>query len=161
MSWDKYPFIPDPKAGRKVVIFYYNQDAPAIGDIKWIFGNDYKMWGLIGPAGALSLEYPNCSTLYPTKGKSLILPDSPKYCNVDTDQGKYAINYNLLNNQKISLTVSSNQFNSAPESGKDYVTMAFYSFIPGYEPNDYGTRIVGVDKTKYYFEGIKENLNPL
>ncbi len=161
LSWDKYPFIPDPKAGRKVVIFYYNQDAPAIGDIKWIFGNDYKMWGLIGPAGALSLEYPNCSTLYPTKGKSLILPDSPKYCNVDTDQGKYAINYNLLNNQKISLTVSSNQFNSAPESGKDYVTMAFYSFIPGYEPNDYGTRIVGVDKTKYYFEGIKENLNPL
>ncbi len=166
-DWQDYPFVPVKfkhlASGQEVpnnwhvVVFYYNQDAPVTDDIFWIdlAGNAaYKSWGLIAPGG-LKIKYPNClGSNYQTGGAALILPDGPNECSaLAGNHASYGLNWNQLEDNHLLLEVVDDNFlNSVPVANQDYVTLAFYAYQPGYEPNNYGIKLVATDKTKYYFQ---------
>ena len=37
-------------------------------------------------------------------------------------------------------------------SGEDFITLAFYAYQPGYEPNNRGLGLIAIDKQRYYLE---------
>ena len=168
LSWDKYPFITTnfnhlgskqpPVHNWHVVIFYFNREAPTTGDLFWISYKQsdlYRSWGLIAPNG-LRVKYPNCKSTI-TKGSSLILPDKEGDCEALSDNHpSYSHIFSGLASGSVTLEALSENFSSAtPVLGQDYITLAYYAFQAGYEPNNYGLRLVSVDSVKYY---LQENL---
>lgn len=163
LSWNDYPFIPqifkfsdvDISNMWKSVIFYFNQDAPITDDLLWYdyLNNMYYGggWGRAMP-GALKLTYPSC-TLWPTQSTALILPGGCSALAGGTSA--IPLNQNLLADKRVSIEILPESFNGAALSGNDYITIGFYAFKPGYEPNNYGMGLVAIDKTKYYFTDIK------
>ena len=139
----------------KSVIFYFNQDAPITDDLLWYdyLNNMYYGggWGRAMP-GALKLTYPSC-TLWPTQSTVLVLPGGCSALAGGTSA--IPLNQNLLADKRVSIEILPESFNGTTLSNNDYITIGFYAFKPGYEPNNYGMGLVAIDKTKYYFEGIK------
>lgn len=164
LSWDSYPFIPVnyghlvsglPVAHNwHVAVFYYSIDAPSEPDtIQWIAYNPstpYRAWGLVAPNG-FRVRYPNCMGTF-SGGSALILPDGPGDCiGMATNQAAYAHLFSGLETGTIVLEAMATNFTSAvPVSGQDFITIAYYAYQPGYEPNNYGLRFVSVDPNRYY-----------
>ena len=154
MSWKEYPFVPNSQKWQ-VVIFYYNQEAPVTGDLFWIDysgSNPYKSWGSVAPNGFL-VVYPNCMGTA-TKGASLILPVTSDSCiSFANNQAAKALNWNRLEDSNLLVAAAAENFaSSSPVVSQDFVSAAFYSFQPGYEPNNYGIRQVAIDKAQYFFQ---------
>lgn len=162
LSWNEYPFVtkkfPHLASGAlsnnnwQAVVFYYNQDAVVTDDIFWndVTGiNPHRSWGLRIPNG-LTILYPNCQGTQ-SGGTSLILPGNSGACNgLAGNYSSYAFNWNEIGIGTHTFAVPSDQFTTAPTLGSDYITVAYYGFQPGYEPNNYGLRLIAIDKTKHY-----------
>lgn len=163
LSWDKYPFIATnfnhlsskqpPVHNWHVIIFYLNHEAPTTGDLFWISYKQsdlYRSWGLIAPDG-LKVKYPNCKSTM-TKGSALILPDKEGDCEALSDNHpSHSHIFSGLASGSVTLEALSENFSSAtPVAGQDYISLAYYAFQAGYEPNNYGLRLVSVDPVKYY-----------
>lgn len=168
LSWKEYPFI-SKKFGHLVsgepvghnwhaVLFYYNVEASETDDLFWINYNDnaaYKSWSLIAPNG-LRIKYPNCQSTE-TAGSSLILPDATGDCSgLAGNHASFAFDINKLEDNNLLVEVIDDKLFSpsleGPIPDRDYVSLAYYSYQPGYEPNNYGLRLVSVDPLKYYFQ---------
>ncbi|TSC89617.1 MAG: endonuclease G, mitochondrial [Parcubacteria group bacterium Gr01-1014_3] len=165
LTWDAYPFIlkqlPSITSGQiapnnwHAVIIYYNQEAPVTDDIFWLdlTGTEvpYRTWGLHAPNG-LKIEYDNCRGSI-TKGASLILPDNSGACNgMAGNHASYGMNWANVGPGLHSFKVVPENFITAPVAGTDYLTFAYYAYQPGYEPNNYGLRLLATDKTRHYFK---------
>lgn len=164
LSWDQYPFatkqFPHLASGVlsdnnwHAIVFYYNQDAVVTDDIFWIDltgENPYRSWGLRVPEG-LTILYPNCQGTQ-SGGTSLILPDTAGACNsMAGNYSSYAFDWSGIGIGTHAFAVPSDQFEIEPEPENDYITVAYYGFQPGYEPNNYGLRLIAIDKTKYYMK---------
>ena len=87
-----------------------------------------------------------------TGGASLILPDSASDCIAFAgNYSSYAHLFSGLSAGGITLEAMPDNFTSAvPVSGQDYITLAYYAFQPGYEPNNYGIKLVKIGSIKYY-----------
>lgn len=154
LHWTDYPFIKKslfdggPEGGWKLAVFYLNKNAEIISN----FYSDQQyqnepegQWGTAIP-GALKIKYGAC-TGNEFISTSLILPDSAARCsinyggyrNLTMSWGYFSEDPHLL------LNFDSSQF-SAPLTGQDYLTAAFYSY------SGFNTQtLVAVDKTKYFF----------
>lgn len=160
----QYPFT---NIGNRwhVIIFYYDKEAPVTDDLKWLDYSGsapYKSWGLIAPNG-LKIKYSNCyGGSYETKGASVILPDTSNQCSgIAGNYASYAINWNQLEDKHLSLEAVGDNFASAtPITGQDFITAAFYEYKQGYEPNNYGIKLIALDKTKYYFGAAASHQPP-
>lgn len=167
LSWNSYPFIPvkfghiisgkESSHNWRAVVFYYNQDAPLTDDLFWISNNQnasYQAWGLIAPHG-LKVIYPNCQGGQ-TGGSSLILPDSTADCiGLAGNHASFALDINQLEDNNLILEVSDERIFSpsltGPVPSQDYISLAYYAYQPGYEPNNYGLKLAALDPQKYYF----------
>ena len=175
LVWNQNPLIPfklkhlasgqEPINNWQVLVFYKNTAAPAVQDIFWLdyTGNaPYKNWGLIAPGGFV-VGYPNClGGDYKTKGSALILPDGQNSCSpIAGNHASFSFNWPLLEDNRVSLEVSGENFlDSPPIENQDYISAAFYSFQPGYEPNNSTVSLVALDKTKYYFQDNTPDSKP-
>ena len=156
LKYNSYPYIPNlywDGDGWKVLVFYKNQDAPALpyfySDTQYattpdgVFPKQYGEWGSEIP-GAWKTKYANCSGVS-TDGTALILPDSSDRCsNSYGGIRNSTLNFNKLEDLDLIVSLSDNQ--PAPVDG-DYMTIGFYSYAGNNEQ-----KLVAVDRTKYYFQ---------
>ena len=172
LGWDSYPFIQtkfkhlasNQNSPRNwgVILFYYNKEASGTDDIFW-FGlnpsSSYSAWGLNGPWD-IKVRYPNCMGTE-TVGSALILPSTAQDCSgLAGNHSSYAFDFAKIKDNNLLLDVE-DSFVVPPTAGKDYVTMAFYAYQPGYEPNNYGIKLVAIEQNKYFFEEEVEKLPPV
>jgi hypothetical protein len=168
LKWPVYPFIsvklPHLASGQPpvhnwfVLNFYYDKTPPITPDIFWSDARPnatYNAWGLISPGG-LKVKYPNCfGTGNYTSGAGIIFPETTADCNsIAGNHSSYAFDIKTLEDNDLLVEVLSSQFSSIsqPSAGEHYVSVAYYAFQAGYEPNHYGIKQIGIDPNKYYFK---------
>ena len=103
----------------------------------------------------MKVKYPNCyGGGYSTTASVLILPYTSKQCSALAGNfASSAVDWGLLASGSLILEVPLSNFSGlASPSESDFVSLAFYGYQPGYEPNNYGLRFLMADNNRYYFK---------